>query len=314
MTTLAITSPSVVHLIQVNPAEYVVRGFLGQYATSPRTHEAFTLDLKHYVTWLYDRGLNLLEVRRPDLDDYLNDLRTVPSRQTGRLLAPATVGRRFGTVIQLYKWAHEEEMIQRNPAARVRRPKHDRDEQRRTVLNSMQFSVLLHAARAHSPRAHCLVALLGMIGLRISEACGLDVTSVTQHQGYDVIRFTGKGGKVALMPLPVPVSRAVKECIGDRELGPLLLNASGRRMTRTNATSLLRQLGEASAIGTDFSPHSLRRTFCTSGLSSGVPIHDMSIAMRHASTATTSIYDRLKDSLDRNASHRVASYLSGMAG
>lgn len=61
-------------------------------------------------------------------------------------------------------------------------------------------------------------------------------------------------------------------------------------------------------------PHGLRRTFCTSGLVSGVPMRDMQIAMRHADPRTTGLYDMAKNNKDRHASHRVASFLAGMTG
>ncbi len=61
------------------------------------------------------------------------------------------------------------------------------------------------------------------------------------------------------------------------------------------------------------SPHTLRRTFCTARLISGVPLRDMQYAMRHADARTTIRYDMARANLDRNAAHSVAAYLAGMA-
>ena len=61
------------------------------------------------------------------------------------------------------------------------------------------------------------------------------------------------------------------------------------------------------------SPHSLRRTFCTAGLISGVPLRDMQYAMRHSDSRTTLRYDMSRTNLDRHAAHPVAAYLAGMA-
>ena len=61
------------------------------------------------------------------------------------------------------------------------------------------------------------------------------------------------------------------------------------------------------------SPHSLRRTFCTAGLVSGIPLRDMQYAMRHSDSRTTLRYDRSRTNLDRHAAHPVAAYLAGMA-
>ena len=61
-------------------------------------------------------------------------------------------------------------------------------------------------------------------------------------------------------------------------------------------------------------PHGLRRTFCTAGLVSGVPMRQVQIAMRHADRRTTGSYDMAENDEDRHASHRVASFLAGMTG
>jgi integrase len=61
------------------------------------------------------------------------------------------------------------------------------------------------------------------------------------------------------------------------------------------------------------SPHALRRTFCTAGLLSGVPLRDMQYAMRHGDARTTIRYHMARTNLDRHAAHNVAAYLFGMA-
>jgi hypothetical protein len=43
-------------------------------------------------------------------------------------------------------------------------------------------------------------------------------------------------------------------------------------------------------------------------------MRDMQIAMRHADSRTTGLYDMDKNNKDRQASHRVASFLVGMTG
>ena len=70
-----------------------------------------------------------------------------------------------------------------------------------------------------------------MLGLRVSEACGADVTDLRYDSGYELLTIMGKDHKPAQIPLPVPVQRAVHEATADRKAGPLLLNRAGARMT-----------------------------------------------------------------------------------
>jgi len=55
------------------------------------------------------------------------------------------------------------------------------------VLHPLEFAAVLSAARRHSPTAHALVALLGMLGLRVSEVGGsLERAQVSAHVHPDL--------------------------------------------------------------------------------------------------------------------------------
>lgn len=83
------------------------------------------------------------------------------------------------------------------------RPKVAWETQRRTVLHSLEYAALLTIARRDGPHSHALVALLGMIGLRVGEVCRLDVTDLRPQAGYELLSVFGKGSKPAVIPLPV---------------------------------------------------------------------------------------------------------------
>lgn len=123
----------------------------------------------------------------------------------------------------------------------------------------------------------------------------------------------GKGNKPAEIPLPIPVLRAVQDVVGVRTAGPILATRTGRAMTRAGAARMLSGIARLAGVTTAVSPHALRRTFCTAGLLSGVPLRDMQYAMRHADARTTIRYDMARANLDRHAAHNVAAYLAGMA-
>ncbi|MDQ6947793.1 MAG: tyrosine-type recombinase/integrase [Actinomycetota bacterium] len=68
----------------------------------------------------------------------------------------------------------------------------------------------------------------------------------------------GKGSKLALIPLPPRVARAVDMAAGERLSGPLLLAQSGLRLNRHAATRIVRRLAKKAGITKSISPHSLR--------------------------------------------------------
>jgi integrase/recombinase XerD len=55
-----------------------------------------------------------------------------------------------------------------------------------------------------------LVTMLGLLGLRIFEATGLDIGDLREQHGHRVLRVLGKGGKVVLVPPPPAVDRAIR--------------------------------------------------------------------------------------------------------
>lgn len=139
-----------------------------------------------------------------------------------------------------------------------------------------------------------MVCLLGMLGLRVSEACAADIHDIRYESGYDLLHVIGKGAKAADIPLPIPVLRAVREVMGGRSSGPILRTRTGRRMDRAGASRALNRVARAAGISHQVSPHGLRRTFCTIGLVAGISIRDMQYAMRHADPPTTLRYDMAK--------------------
>ena len=81
-----------------------------------------------------------------------------------------------------------------------------------------------------------LVAILGLLGLRIFEATGADISDLGDEHGHRVLRLCGKGTKVVLVPLPPAVGRAIDRAIGAMASGPILLSSLGTRMDRHAAT------------------------------------------------------------------------------
>ena len=54
-----------------------------------------------------------------------------------------------------------------------------------------------------------LIAMLGLLGLRIFESCGASISDLGEEHSHRVLRICGEGGKVVLIPLPSAVARAI---------------------------------------------------------------------------------------------------------
>ena len=99
-----------------------------------------------------------------------------------------------------YGYLLDEDLIAKSPMARIRRPRLSPDS---TTMapDRDELRALLAAARAAGPREHALLCLLGLNGLRISEAVGIDVDDLSSDRGHRLVRIMGKGSKPALVPL-----------------------------------------------------------------------------------------------------------------
>ncbi len=137
---------------------------------------------------------------------------------------------------------------EKDPSLAVTRPRVPWEGQRRTVLHPLEYAALLTAAHATVRGSHALVALLGMIGLRISEATNITITGLRSQSGYELLTILGKGAKPALIPLPVPVLRAVRDVAEGRGAGPLLLNRHGERLSPAAAAGRLRRLAKTAGL------------------------------------------------------------------
>jgi integrase/recombinase XerD len=246
-----------------------VAAYLARFQGASRYHTES--DLRCYLAWYAERGLDPLAARRPHLELYIRGMQEV------RRFKPSTVSRRFSVTARFYRTCVIGGLLEHSPAEHVRRPSVP-PESPTLGFTHLQFEALFTAAReSPNPFDFALVAMLGLLGLRIFEATGADIPDLGEEHGHRVLRVCGKGTKVVLVPLPPAVGRPIDRAIGIRSSGPILLNSRGARMDRHAATRRLRQLaGTAGVRIARPHPHMLRhsKVICTAS----DPVRDVSSA------------------------------------
>jgi integrase/recombinase XerD len=298
MSTTTIVSPTP---ILFDEARLAVAGFLARYSGPTRT--SYTTDSRQFFAWCAQVDLQVFAVQRGHVELWARAM-----EEKG--LSRATIGRRLSTVAGFYRIAVLDGLLEHSPAEHVRRPKIDTDSAT-LGLDRMELSAFVAQGAAGSPVDHALACLLGLLGLRVSEACSIDVEDLSLERGHRTVTVLGKGSKLAVIPLPPRVARAVDLATGDRKAGPLLLTRAGNRLNRHAATRIVRRLAKRAGVTKHISPHSLRHSFITAALDAGVPLRDVQIAARHADPRTTTRYDRARNNLDRHASYIVAAFVAG---
>ena len=240
-----------------------VAAYLARFKGSSREHTES--DLRCYLSWCTEQGLDPLAARRPHMELYIRSMQEI------RRFKPSTVSRRFSVTAGFYRICVLDGILEHSPAEYVRRPSVPA-ESPTLGFTHLQFEALLTAARqSPNPYDFALVAMLGLLGLRIFEATGADIADLGEEYGHRVLRVCGKGTKVVLVPLPPAVGRAIDQAVGSRTRGPVLLNRRGTRMDRHAATRRLHQLvGTAGIQIARAHPHMLRHTFVTTMQGRGV--------------------------------------------
>ncbi|MCP4959634.1 MAG: tyrosine-type recombinase/integrase [Actinomycetia bacterium] len=282
-----------------NQAELAAAAFLARY--TGRTLDAYRHDLRVLFQWATDNHLDALAATRAHLEIFRGWL-----EQTG--LAPSTVDRRLSTVCGFYRFAHIDGHITANPAQYVRRPKVHPVEGR--GLDRTELATFLFTAERVSPDHAALAVLLGLNGLRVSEACATNIENLGVDRGHRTLRIIGKGNKPAIVPLVPRTGRTLDLAKGERTQGPLLRRQDRTRLDRRTAHRWIQSIGRKAGLG-HVHPHMLRAAFIMAALDAGVPLRDVQTAARHADPRTTTIYDKRRQNFDRHAAYVVVAYVTG---
>ena len=277
--------------------------YLARYKGISRAHTES--DLRIFLSWCAERQVEPLAAGRVHIELYVRWMQEV------RHFKPSTVSRRVAVVAGFYRTCVIDAVLEHSPAEYVRRPNVPA-ESPTLGLTHLQFEAMLTAARdSTNPADFALVAMLGLLGLRIFEATGANLQDLGEEHGHRVLKVHGKGGKIVLVPLPPAVARAIDRAADNRLTGPLLLNTRGTRMDRHAATRRLHHLVTAGGVRIPkMHPHMLRHTFVTTMLDAGVDLRDVQIAARHADPRTTMRYDRARNQLDRHPNYTLAAYMA----
>jgi len=151
---------------------------------------------------------------------------------------------------------------------------------------------------AERARDQALFEVLYGAGLRVSEACNLDVGDVTHDgDGARVIVRQGKGRKDRIVPLGTKGVRAIDAYVGLRPAlvrpgtrgHALFLTRTGRRLGPREARRRLARRESETGVKR-VSPHALRHSFATHLLGEGADLRSIQEMLGHASLRTTQRY------------------------
>ena len=182
--------------------------------------------------------------------------------------------------------------------------------ERGRALAREEISTLLATCNSYNPldiRDAAIIAVLRFTGMRRSELVKLELADLDARKSSLLVRRS-KGEKTRLVYLPKEGLLLLKQWLSIRGREPGALFCRIRRgghlqLGKMHPDAIWRILQTRSnrANVSSFSPHDLRRTFCSDLLDAGVDIVTVQKLAGHASPLTTAKYDRRGEDAKRRA-------------
>lgn len=261
------------------------------------------------------------------IDAYLGDLRALldyvglrwdaPAGQFGQALtqrsirswladtlasggARSTIARHTAAIRNFTAWAVREEILASDPAAALTSPR--ADQRLPTPLDESEARTLINLARAEAVdgtpaqmRAWAILELTYACGLRVSEVCALDVSSLNREAL--TVRVLGKGNKERVVPYGPPAREALDhwlvrgrpQLVAQSSGEALFLGDRGGRIDPRVVRSMVHRMAAKAGVH-DVAPHGLRHSTATHLLQGGADLRAVQEMLGHASLSTTQRY------------------------
>jgi integrase/recombinase XerC len=208
-----------------------------------------------------------------------------------------TIGRKLSSLRAFFRLAVCRRLTSGSPVAALRAPK--RASRLPSFLSKDDVGRLLDAEVGQTGE-RALFELIYGAGLRVSEACRLDLADVEREGAGGRARVRrGKGAKDRVVPFGSKARQALDAYLPERDAAvaaarrpdreALFVNRRGRRMQPRQVRRLLarrEQLTGTPAV----SPHALRHSFATHLLGEGADLRAIQEMLGHSSLRTTQRY------------------------
>lgn len=274
--------------------ERFLRHLAAERRASPKTVEAYGRDVSQFLGFLAGRpGAKLARLQAADIRAFMG-----ARREAG--VGSRTLMRQLAAIRAFLRFLEREGEADASALSLIRGPKIAKGLPK-PVATSAAKALIDPATRAGEEREPwifardaAVLALCYGAGLRISEALG--VTKRNAPIGNrDSLTVTGKGNKTRMVPVIVPVRRAIEDylaqcpyAVNDDDV--IFRGAKGGPLSPRIVQLAMQRLRGALGLPETATPHALRHSFATHLLSKGGDLRAIQELLGHASLSTTQIY------------------------
>lgn len=272
---------------------------------SAHTVRAYSGDLDKYLEWANRVEVDPINLTHRQLRLYLAELDRAR-------YARSTVARRLSAVRSLFRYLATEGIVASDPSSVISSPKVPSTLPR--IVPTQDLRLLLDAPSADTPigrRDRALLELLYATGLRVSEACSLQLSGLDLSQGQ--VTVMGKGSKERTVPVHRFACVRLRDYLASgrpalakpSSPGTVFLSARGMKMSEDSVRHMFkRHLSQVGASGA-LSPHALRHTFATHMLEAGADLRSVQELLGHVALSTTQIYTHVSIKRLQDVHHKA---------
>ena len=260
---------------------------------SKQTAITYKISAEEFLNWLVCEKIKLKEVSVQNLLYYL-----IKRKEKG--CSELTIAKDISGLRALGDYLVRKGMWEENTALELDKPKVSKNLPK--VLSVEQIDLLLDCidkSTLSGKRDDALFELIYSCGLRISEACTLQLANV--HLDERLILVRGKGDKERIVPfgdracekLVVYLNEVRPALVHGRNVAELFVNYRGDPISRKGVWKRFQELESMS--GVEAKVHTLRHSFATHLLSGGADLRSVQELLGHSDLSTTTIYTHVTD-------------------
>lgn len=249
--------------------------FLKHLETEIKIAKLSPYTLRNYIN--FNKQLLLNSNKSPDqIDSY--DVKTFLADKMNNKASSSTI-----LFLASIKFAYST-ILQKDPTSGIKRPKNEKKIP--SVLSKEEVISLINSAS--TKKSKLIMQLLYSSGLRVSELVNLKPNDLNLEENTGWVR-SGKGKKDRIFIISKKLSIKLKKYLEKRKHWKYVFSESNPLTTR-NIQKIIQKSAKKANINKNVHPHTLRHSYATHLLDSGVDLRKIQVTLGHSSIATTQIY------------------------
>lgn len=255
------------------------------------TASAYQRDILSFTQFLHKRGIDsIANVSEKDIFAYLASMKNVQK-------ASSSICRALIALKVFFRFLKREKVVEADIGKYFEMPK--MAQILPSVLVYGEIEDLLNAPGnddALGARDRALLELIYATGIRVSEACNLKISDVSD----DFIKVVGKGKKERIVPIGKKALKAIDHYLvhfrDEAREGYLFTSKSGKKLDRITVWRRIKFYAQKVGIRKEISPHTLRHSFATHLLENGADLRLIQDMLGHEDISTTDRYTHISQS------------------